>query len=181
MLAPRTLFVQVLGPSKWERKDPIFSILALGAIHLGSPDTHGVLVLSPHILSPRIYSEERYLIEVLSPHILGGEHSSEVEEDEHEHFGGAVRFSEFKRNESIEFRFDLWAGQDIHRWEKAKKGKEEGIIIHMEMGIIRMERLNMNTFIKEERMNTFIKEEKLKPDMYMKEGNQKLDTFMKEE
>ena len=29
---------------------------------------------------------------MLSPHFLGGEHSHEVEEDSHDHFGGAVRF-----------------------------------------------------------------------------------------
>lgn len=42
-----------------------------------SGETLGVVVLSPHILSPRIASEEKMLVEILSPHILGGSHSHE--------------------------------------------------------------------------------------------------------
>uniref|UniRef100_A0A1I8BSQ4 Uncharacterized protein n=1 Tax=Meloidogyne hapla TaxID=6305 RepID=A0A1I8BSQ4_MELHA len=92
--SPRALFVQILGPSKRFRKfiKNIFPLKAAGEVSFLSPNFFAILVLSPHFLSPRIYSKEHYLIEILSPHILGGEHSSESEEDEHEHLGGAVRF-----------------------------------------------------------------------------------------
>jgi hypothetical protein len=37
------------------------------------------LVLSPHILSPRFESPEQMVVEILSPHILGGSHETEDE------------------------------------------------------------------------------------------------------
>jgi hypothetical protein len=40
-----------------------------------SPSKWGVKVLTPHILSLRFNSTEKFLIEILSPHLFGGMHS----------------------------------------------------------------------------------------------------------
>ncbi|CAJ0584753.1 unnamed protein product, partial [Mesorhabditis spiculigera] len=89
VLSPEAFIVQILVPKFFEPR--VLSPEAL-IIDVLSPDflspkvasgeSSGVKVLSPNILSPRVlHSDERFMVEILSPHILSGKHSEEEEED----------------------------------------------------------------------------------------------------
>ncbi|CAJ0962030.1 unnamed protein product, partial [Mesorhabditis belari] len=89
VLSPEAMIVEVLTPKFFEPRvmSPealVIDILSPNIIspHVSSPELVGIAVLSPKILSPRVLnSEERFMVEILSPHLLSGQHSEEEEED----------------------------------------------------------------------------------------------------
>uniref|UniRef100_A0A914DFL3 Uncharacterized protein n=1 Tax=Acrobeloides nanus TaxID=290746 RepID=A0A914DFL3_9BILA len=95
VLSPEALIAEVLSPKFLEAKilSPnalMFEVLSPSILkaRVMSPEGYSFFVLNPGILSPRIMSEHIMIVEVLSPHILGGgDTSHEEEEEEHKESG----------------------------------------------------------------------------------------------